>query len=390
MLKRIAELIHTKIRSTDVLARLGGDEFMLILTSTHHQSGETPLSEYRERIQQKAAEILHKVAKPCLIEDMEFSVTASIGIAIFPEDGDDPHILLKNADTAMYQAKDAGRNNYQFYSVGMDVNALERLNLETSLRRALEREEFVIFYQPLVNIKTGRIFGLEALVRWQHPDLGLISPSKFVPLLEDTGLIIPVGKWALTTACRQHMHWQNTGLEPLRISVNMSVRQFNDPDLISTIDHILKQADFNPSLLELEITESIFMQHTHTIKTNLQSLRQMGVRLTIDDFGTGYSSLSYLRRYPVDCLKIDQSFVRDITIDPDDAEIVKAILAMAKSLKLHVIAEGVETKDQLKLLREWGCESMQGFLLNPPLPHDDIGALITYLQANPKACSWSA
>ncbi len=377
LLQTVAKRLGECVREGDTIARLGGDEFTVILEDVATQS-DIPVV---------ARKIIESMSKPFYINNRELFITVSIGISVSPGDANNAADLVRNADTAMYRAKDEGRNNYQFYSVDMDINALERLNLETSLRRALEREEFILYYQPQINIRTGYIFGVEALIRWNHPDLGLVSPAKFIPLLEETGLIIQVGEWVLRTACAQTRVWQVAGLVPLQVSINMSAYQFNDPGLPDIISRTLHKSGLDPALLEIEITESVFMQHTHTIKTTFQKLRDLGVRVAIDDFGTGYSSLSYLRRYPVDCLKVDQSFVHDITTDPDDAEIVKAILAMAQSLKLSIIAEGVETQEQLKFLQEWGCELMQGLLFSPPLPTNEIELL---LQQGSQTKTWLA
>jgi EAL domain-containing protein (putative c-di-GMP-specific phosphodiesterase class I) len=284
--------------------------------------------------------------------------------------------LLKNADMAMYHAKDSGRNIYQFYSESMNARALERLNLESRLRKALEQDEFLLYYQPQLDLRSNRITGVEALIRWQNPKMGLVSPADFIPLAEETGLIVAIGEWALFTACAQVKTWLNAGLPPLEMAVNLSSVQFRQSKLTNTIEQALKAANLAPQHLKLELTESMIMHQAQDTIATLHQFKEMGVGLSVDDFGTGYSSLSYLKRFPLDSLKIDRSFVKDITSDPDDAAITNAIIAMAHSLNLSVVAEGVETPAQLEFLRTHGCDTIQGYLLSKPLPAEELVPLL--------------
>jgi EAL domain-containing protein (putative c-di-GMP-specific phosphodiesterase class I) len=323
-----------------------------------------------------AQRILDAVARPFVIEAREFHLGASIGISTFPEDGNDLLNLLKNADAAMYRAKEQGKNNYQYYSAQMNIHTLERVEMESDLRRALERNEFVLHYQPKVNIVSGCIAGMEALVRWQHPTRGLIPPMQFIPLAEETGLIVPIGVWVLKTACAQNKSWQAQGLPPLRIAVNLSARQFTHENLLQDVAKALDETGLGPAMLEFEITESMVMKDpVHAVKL-LTGFKAMGIHLSIDDFGTGYSSLSYLKRFPIDSVKIDRSFIRDLPEDVDDAAITEAILAMAHSLKLNVVAEGVETAEQLRFLRDHGCNEMQGSYFSMPVPEHEFACLV--------------
>jgi diguanylate cyclase (GGDEF)-like protein/PAS domain S-box-containing protein len=363
-LQALSKRLNDCVREGDTVARLGGDEFAIVLEDIDSEDDVAPIA----RI------ILNVLSQPFLLDKHEFILTTSIGISLFPVDGENTQTLLKHADIAMYRAKDEGRNTYQFYLADMSAKAFERLNMETNLRRALEREEFVLYYQPQLNLADGTIFGVEALLRWQHPDLGLVSPMEFIPLLEETGLIIPVGEWVLRTACLQARAWNDSGLKSLRMSVNLSGRQTNNSDFIATVEQVLKDSKLDPQLLELEMTESILMHNMRSTIKALETIREMGVRLAIDDFGTGYSSLSYLKRFPIDTLKIDHSFIHDITQDPEDATLVEAIIAMGKALHLDVIAEGVETEQQVKFLRKHGCGSIQGYLISKPLPAQELTA----------------
>ncbi|MFW2438835.1 MAG: EAL and GGDEF domain-containing protein [Arenicellales bacterium] len=365
-LKALSERLNGCMREGDTVARLGGDEFAIILEDIDSEDDVAPIA----RI------ILDVLSQPFLVDKHEFILTTSIGISLFPVDGENTQTLLKHADIAMYRAKDEGRNTYQFYLADMSAKALERLNLETSLRHALAREEFVLYYQPQQNLADGKIFGVEALLRWQHPDLGLISPMEFIPLLEETGLIIPVGEWVLHTACLQARAWVDSGFKSLRMSVNLSGRQTYNSNFIATVEQVLKNSKLDPALLELEMTESILMHNMKvTIKT-LETIREMGVRLAIDDFGTGYSSLSYLKRFPIDTLKIDHSFIHDLTNDPEDATLVEAIIAMGRALHLDVVAEGVETEQQVNFLRKHDCGSIQGYLISKPIPAKELTSLL--------------
>jgi diguanylate cyclase (GGDEF)-like protein/PAS domain S-box-containing protein len=351
---------------TDTVARLGGDEFTILLTEMSHV--------------EDAAKVAHRVldlfARPFKISDNELFISSSIGISVYPDNGDDIDALLKNADTAMYHAKDEGRNNFQFYTESMNVAISERFMLENKLRKAIESGELLLYYQPQVDMRNRKIFGVEALVRWNHPDKGLLSPKTFIPLAEDTGLIVPIGEWVLRTACAQNKAWHTAGFERMQVTVNISSSQFRQKNFLETVTKALSDTGMDPSCLELELTESIFMETTETAINTLKTLKAAGARISIDDFGTGYSSLSYLKRFPIDTLKIDRAFVKDITTDPDDRAIVKAIIAMSHSLNLRVVAEGVETVQQLSLLSQQGSDGIQGHLFSPPLPPDSLIELL--------------
>jgi diguanylate cyclase (GGDEF)-like protein/PAS domain S-box-containing protein len=361
LLQAIADRLSVILRDGDTVARLGGDEFVIILDDVARE----------EDVAKVAQKILETLSRPLMLKGQEIFMTASIGISLFPNDGDDSQNLLKNADTAMYLAKEQGRNNYQHFSPNMNVKTLERLALETNLRHALERKELILHYQPFLNLSTGKIIGMEALVRWRHPDLGLISPAKFIPLAEETGLIVPISEWVLKSACEQNRAWQTAGLPPIHIAVNLSARQFQEKNLAMMVKQVLKETGLDPAYLELELTESVIMKNAETTTAVLREFHDLGIEISIDDFGTGYSSLNYLKRFPVNKLKIDQSFVREITTDPDDAAITVAIIAMGHSLHLKVIAEGVETKEQLEYLRSIDCDEIQGYLFSRPLPAEE-------------------
>ena len=347
-------------------ARLGGDEFSLLLPDLKHPADAAAVSR----------RILEALSKPFRLEAQEVFITASVGIGRYPEDGSDCEALLKNADTAMYHAKGAGGNGYRLYDHSMNAAAFERLTLENGLRRALERGEFLLYYQPQIEIQSGAIAGAEALLRWRHPELGLVPPDRFIPLAEETGLILPIGEWVLRTACAQALAWRRAGLPPVRVAVNLSARQFRDETLAESIAQALRLAELDPQGLGLEITESVIMQNASGTVNTLQELKRMGLSISVDDFGTGYSSLSYLKRFPIDVLKIDRSFVRDLATNPDDAAIASAIIAMAKSLKLDTVAEGVETEEQLAILRQYGCRLVQGFLFSKALPAEEFEVLL--------------
>ncbi len=303
-------------------------------------------------------------------------MTASIGISMYPDDAQDEQSLMKNADIAMYRAKEEGKNTYKFYSQETNVHSFERLALETSLRRALERDEFFLHYQAKLDLKTGRITGVEALVRWQHPELGAVPPGQFIPLAEETGLIVPIGKWVLETACAQNVAWQRAGLPPLRMSVNLSARQFADEDLLNDIARALDKSGMPAELLELELTESVVMQNAQRADLVLSAIKRMGARLAIDDFGVGYSSLTHLKRFPIDTLKVDRSFIRNLPHDVEDKAITEAIIAMGKSLNLTVVAEGVETLEQETFLRERACDETQGYYFSRPISSDKFAELL--------------
>jgi len=358
LLKKVAERLAGCVRTSDTVARQGGDEFAVIIS-------EPAVADHAINI---AGKILKAVAEPLRIDEHELFITCSIGISISPRDGGDVQTLLKHADVAMYRAKEQGRNSFQFFAFEMNARSLARVNMEKHLRRALENDELLVYYQPKVSLRSGRITGMEALVRWQSPELGMVSPDLFIPLAEETGLIDPIGDWVMRTACAQNKAWQEAGLRPLTVAVNLSARQFMQHNITSQIGLVLRETGLDPSFLEIEITESMVMQDVERVTAILKELKGMGIWLTMDDFGTGYSSLSYLKRFPFDKLKIDQAFVRGVTCDPENAAIVRAVIAMAHSLHLKVIAEGAETEGQLSYLRSHDCDEMQGFYFSRPVP----------------------
>lgn len=358
-------LINTT-RAGDTIARLGGDEFSILLDDIASEKD----------VSQLAKKLLDTMAPPFNVAGNQLLITASIGVSIFPNDGDDEETLIRNADAAMYRAKDMGRNNYQFFSNEMSARAFERLTLETSLRHALKRQEFFLLYQPQVDITTGDIVGVEALLRWQHPELGVIMPTEFITLLEETGLIVQVGDWVLKTACQQAVKWHQSGFDKLKISVNLSGRQFNNPDITKTFQGIIESSGIAPNLLELEITESMLMRNASKTVSALNSLSHIGIQIAIDDFGTGYSSLNYLRRFPITTLKIDRSFIRDVVDDEDDAAIATAIIVMAQSLNLNVVAEGVENDAQKSFLSEHQCHLIQGDWFSIPVDAESLTAML--------------
>ena len=356
LLRRVADRLAACIREGDTVARLGGDEFTMLAPG---MAGD----EDAARIAQK---ILEAVRQPFSVGGRELFLTTSIGVAISPGDGEDADTLVRAADTAMYRAKEQGRDNCQLYTPAMNSRALERLSLEGRLRQALANGELVLLYQPLLDLASNRIRGAEALIRWKHPELGVLSPSEFIPIAEASGLIVPIGVWVLRTACAQARTWQRMG-HRIGVAVNLSSRQFQQPDLVEQVRRALHEADLEPPLLDLEITESNAMHNAEASVSTLWDLKNLGVSLSMDDFGTGYSSLNYLKRFPMDRIKIDQSFVRDVTQDPDDAAIAAAVIAIGHSLDLVVVAEGVETEPQLSLLRRHDCDEMQGYLFSPPV-----------------------
>ncbi len=355
-------------RDDDIIARQGGDEFTVLL------QGVTVV----ENIIQIAERMLAAIAVPFWADEHEMHITASLGITVFPFDDTDIENLLQNADTAMYRAKESGKNNFQFYTAEMNALIRERMAIENGLRQALARNEFVLHYQPQMDIKTGKMLGVEALVRWAHPEKGLIPPAVFIHVAEESGLIVPLGEWVLRTACQQRKRWQDAGLPHIRMAVNLSVRQFRDPQLAAMVAQVMEDAELEPHCdhLELELTESLLMQDMERSLVTLQKLHQMGICLSIDDFGTGYSSLGYLKRFPIHTLKIDQSFIRDITTDSKDAAIAATIVTLAHNLKLNVIAEGVETVEQLALLRDMQCDQMQGYYFSRPVPAEELEKLL--------------
>ena len=366
VLKHVAQRLTASIRDGDTVARQGGDEFVLVLN-------EVVELEDVKLIMQR---IFRSLAQPIRIQKYELYVTCSIGVSLYPRDGVDVPTLLKYADLAMYRAKEHGKNNFQFYTDEMNARILERLLLETSLRRALERSEFQLVYQPQADLKTGRVIGLEALLRWQHPELGTVSPARFIPVAEESGLIVPIGEWVLRTACTQIRRWLDAGLPAVPVGINLSARQFRQQDLGTFIAQTIRDTDILAEYVELEITEGTMMENTDSAVATLHMLKELGLHLAIDDFGTGYSSLSYLKRFPLDRLKIDRSFVQDIITNTDDAAIARAIIAMAHSLNLKVIAEGVETEEQLSYLRAHGCDEIQGYYFSRPLPPEEVEALL--------------
>jgi diguanylate cyclase (GGDEF)-like protein/PAS domain S-box-containing protein len=380
LLQAVAERLGTMVRGYETLARWGGDEFVLLLTDI--KTGQDPAL-----VAEKMLELLNK--QPFMVNQNEIYATASIGISIFPQDGQDSESLLRQADTAMYEAKRKGRNDYHFFSEQLALKANMRRRMEASLRRALQQGEFYLVYQPQVDLRLGRTIGLEALVRWAPPGEEPVPPIQFIAVAEETGLIRPLGEWILRTACSQAAAWQNTWETPLRVAVNLSAQQFRQPDLAERIEAILRDCGLPPSLLELELTESVFMENLENAITVLQALKALGVRISIDDFGTGYSSLGYLKNLPIDRIKIAQDFVRDIPADRDDMAIVEATIAMARSLELKVIAEGVENRQQLEFLLSRGCSEMQGYYFARPLLPINIPAyLATDLQFHADPNDW--
>lgn len=366
LLQHVAKLLKTCIRAGDTLARIGGDEFVIIATN---------IAEMTE-ILNIVNRIRDLFITPQLIMEHELFITPSIGISIFPSDGDTAEQLLKNADLAMDYAKQKERNSYQFYSKKMDHQARQRLELENRLRYAIKQNHFVLYYQPIIEVKTRKIVSAEALVRWKDPNIGIISPGEFIPLAEETGLIVPLDAWVLRTACIQNKAWQDEGLNPITISVNVTAQEFQRPELVDEIRDILNKTSLDPKYLVLEITENNIMQKRDQITEMMSLLKGLGVSISIDDFGTGYSSLSYLKRFPLDNLKIDRSFVIDLPYDSESVSIAQAIIALTQSLNLNVIAEGVETNEQLQFLEDNNCSKIQGYYFSRPLPEDDFKILL--------------
>jgi len=362
VLQETAKRLLGCVRESDILARLGGDEFVILLEEFGEDSNLTEI----------ARKLLASIAGLDSIDGREIGLSVSIGICTAPTDGRDAKTLFANADIAMYRAKEMGRNNYCFYSSDIHTYTLEKLALEAGLRHALERGEFRIHYQPKIEITSGTITGVEALLRWQHPERGLIPPDRFIPLAEATGLIVPIGLWTLREVCERGKAWQSLDLPRFPIAVNLSATQFRQQDLVPQLAAILKSTGFDPKYLELEITESVVMQDPDKVVMKLEALRRMGIRLAIDDFGTGYSSLGYLKRFPINNLKVDRSFVRDLAHSTDDVAITRAVIAMAHSLGMNVIAEGVELKEQFDVLRKEGCDEFQGWLCRPALAEEDL------------------
>jgi diguanylate cyclase (GGDEF)-like protein/PAS domain S-box-containing protein len=359
LLKEVAQRFLSCVHESDTVARLGGDEFLIILTLDNTIHVET-----------LAAEILEACTSAFMLDGHEMFVSATIGMTVYPDDGANPHVLLRNADAAMYQAKEKGRNTYMFFTPEMNAKAIQRLELETKLRRAMENEDMLLNFQPLVEADTGRLVGVEALIRWGGTELAGVGPHQSIEVAEETGLIVPLGEWVLRTACEQVKSWQELTDRPLRISVNVSARQFKEGNLVELTKSILKELDLSANLLELEITEGLLLSDDPETDIIMRDLSDLGVRLAIDDFGTGYSSLSYLKRFPFDVLKIDRAFIKDVTTDPEDAALTRAIIAMAHGLGLKVIGEGVETEEQLAFLQAEGCNMIQGYLVSRPMDAD--------------------
>jgi len=374
LLVAVAERLKRCAREIDTIARLGGDEFAVIITQIHQESD----------VELVAKKIIHTLSSVYSVGGYEVFITASIGINLYPGIDNDRGKLLENADVAMYHAKQYGRNNYKFYSTDMNAVAFERLMLETNLRHALEREEFTLYYQPQIDMQSGQVNGVEALIRWQHPDLGLVSPLEFIPLLEETGLILPVGEWVIRTACGQIREWLDAGFPPLTMAVNLSARQFRQPNLIEMIEQMLLEFDIPPELLELELTESVMMDDIEETVATLQKFKQLGLKIAIDDFGTGVSSLGYLKHFPIDTLKISHDFVLNLPADSADASIASAVIGLARNMQLSSVAEGVENQGQMDFLRGQDCERIQGFLFSRPIPSDQMTALLMNWQATTK------
>jgi diguanylate cyclase (GGDEF)-like protein len=366
LLVEVANRLRSSVRESDVVARLGGDEFVIVLSEIFDS----------DQIAMVARKVLSGLVSPLNLAGHDCRTTGSIGIAIFPDNGGDAQTLTKNADMAMYLAKEEGKNDFRFYSPVIKSQSIERLMLESSLRHALELNQFALHYQPKIEAATGQINGVEALLRWRHPDLGDLPPMKFIPLAEETGLIIPIGRWVLRTACAQNMAWQRQGLPVISMAVNLSPRQFQDDHLLRDVDDALKETGMPAHLLQLEITESMVMQNVARAIKLLDEIQDRGVRLAIDDFGTGYSSMSLMKQFPIDTIKIDRSFVRDLAENPQDRAIATAIINMGKALGLTVVAEGVETTEQDAFLRGHLCDELQGFLFSKPVPADDIPMLL--------------
>jgi diguanylate cyclase (GGDEF)-like protein len=371
VLKEIATRFSTVLRAGDVLARLGGDEFILLLGDIDDPKFASPVAE----------KLLQLCAQPIKVGTYEFFLTTSIGICIFPGDGDSLEDLLKNADMAMYKAKRSGGGVFQYYTQEMDLAAHEHIKLEASLRKAIKNNEFVLYYQPKLNLSDGSMMGVEALIRWESPELGMVSPAKFIPLAEETGLIMQIGEWALREACRANKSWQKQGFKPISTAVNLSPKQFRHQDIAHLVKTILSETELDPDFLELEITETAVMDNVDAAINRLNDIQKMGVKITIDDFGTGYTSISYLKQFPVSVLKIDQSFIKGIPDNSNDLAITIAVIALAHSLNMKVVAEGVETPEQLQFLADHDCDMVQGYYLSRPLPEAKILLQLTKIDS---------
>jgi diguanylate cyclase (GGDEF)-like protein len=393
LLQSIATRLVACVRASDTVSRQGGDEFVVLLSEleepedtaivadrTGHAVVEPPMlidrQELLVRADVVAGRLLRAVAEPHSIDHHDLHITTSIGVSIYPDDGLDAETLIKNADTAMYQAKENGRQSFQFFMPEMNARAVERQSIEGSLRRALERQEFLLHYQPVIDLRTGEITGAEALIRWMHPTRGMVPPLQFIPVAEDCGLIVPIGRWVLREACRQAQDWIDAGLPAMTMAVNASAMEFRHGTFLENLFATLRETGFDPGSLEVEVTESVLMRHAEAAVSTLKALRDNRIQVAIDDFGTGYSSLGYLRKFPLDTLKIDQSFVRQISTPGEDTTIVTAVIAMARNLKLRVIAEGVETAEELKFLRVHHCDEAQGYYFSRPVPPEQFAQLL--------------
>jgi diguanylate cyclase (GGDEF)-like protein len=374
LLRRVGALLKLQVGEKGFVARVGGDEFTLLFPDT---SGVAAV--------EVAEGILEALRTPHLVGGQEFIVTTSIGVTVFPHDGEDADTLLRNADVAMYRAKEQGRDNYQLYTSSMTTRIFERLVMESDMRRGLKRKEFVVYYQPQLDANTGEILGVEALVRWQHPERGLILPGEFIPLAEETGLILDLGEHVIRTVCTQAKRWAKKEFPLKRVAINLSAHRFRESQSMEPIHNILSRTGCEPSNVQFEITESALMENREAASEMLNALREMGASIAVDDFGTGYSSLSYLKRLPIDVVKIDRSFIRDITEDHNDRAIVSTVVAMAHGLGLTVVAEGVETEEQLALIRELGCDAWQGFLFSKAVPPEELEALVAKHMSRLKA-----
>jgi diguanylate cyclase (GGDEF)-like protein/PAS domain S-box-containing protein len=366
LLQSVTARLIECVRGSDTVSRQGGDEFVVLLSEIE-QAEDAAIS---------ARRMLHAVAEAHPISKHDLHITTSIGVSVYPDDGLDAETLIRNADTAMYQAKENGRQSYQFFKSGMNVRAVERQSIEESLRRAVERREFTLHYQPKINLRTGDITGAEALIRWTHPVRGLVPPSQFIPVAEDCGMILPIGIWVLREACKQAKDWIDAGLPIRTIAVNISAMQFRNDHFLKDVFSILSETGLDPKCLELELTESVLIKRAESASSVLQTLRAKGIQIAVDDFGTGYSSLSYLTKFPIDALKIDQSFVRQISTVPTDTTIVTTVISMGQSLKLRVVAEGVETQNELEFLQAHNCEEAQGYFFSRPVPAQKFARLL--------------
>ena len=366
LLQEMATRLKAVLRESDCIARLGGDEFVIMI----------PNLASVEQLAAVTQKVLASVSRIFKLGEHEFHVTASVGISVYPGDGEDERALMKNADIAMYRSKEDGKNTFTFYSADLNTHSIERLAFESSLRRALDAGQFEVHYQPKVDCHTSQMNGVEALLRWKHPDLGTVPPARFIPVAEENGSIVPIGRWVLLTACKQQVAWRHLDLPPMRMSVNLSPRQFYDDHLLSDVHAILPETGIEPSFLELEITESLLMRDVEKASRMLMEFRNLGIRLSLDDFGTGYSSLSNLKRFPIDTIKVDRSFVRDLGSNAEDRAITEAIIVMGKSLKMDIVAEGVETQGQIEFLRDHGCNEFQGFYFSKAVPPAAIADLL--------------